>query len=369
MSDVAATKESLDVLHCPDTAGSRVAIVLVNWNGWRESIECIDSLFAQNHDKFHVFVVDNASSDGSVEQIASWCAAPVPDAAWRRHSGVCRISDASEPRALENRVVDFSRQVLPAAPPGCRLTIARSGANLGFAGGCNVGIVAAGLENFDYFWFLNPDTVVHRDALVELLRRAARGRDVGMVGSTVRYYDQPNVVQALGGAHLNASNGTSAHIGQGSDVRDLPIDEAVIERKLTYVMGASMLVSSEFIEQIGLMEEDYFLYCEEIDWAMRARGRFSTGYAPLSHVFHKSGANSSKPLPLYTSGFYYRNRLRFVARFLPDRLAAAKRSLFFEMLRHMARGRLALAWLLLKTLLAADRIAADATQRPMPGSR
>jgi GT2 family glycosyltransferase len=344
-------------------AEERVAIVMVNWNGWRECIECIDSLFAQSHENFHVFVVDNASTDLSVEHIVSWCAAPVADPVWRRHPGVRRLTDESGPGALENRVMEFSGQLLPAAPERCRLTIVRSGANLGFAGGCNVGINAAGLESFDYFWFLNPDTVVHQDALVELLRRAARHRNVGMVGSTIRYYDKPDVVQAMGGARLNRSNGRSVHIGQGASVHDIPVDESAVERDMTYVMGASMLVTTQFIAEVGLMEEDYFLYFEEIDWVFRANGRFALGYAPLSQIFHKSGANSSKAQPLYTSGFYYRNRLRFVARFLPDRLTAAKWALFEELLRHCARGRGAHARLVISTLMMADRIAADATRR------
>jgi GT2 family glycosyltransferase len=340
-----------------------VAIVLVNWNGWRECVECIDSLFAQRHENFHVFIVDNASSDLSVEQIASWCAAPAADPVWRRHPGVRRLTDGSEPGVLENRVTELSGQLLPAAPAGCRLTIVRSGANLGFAGGCNLGIKAAGLDNFDYFWFLNPDTVVHQDALVELLQRAGRDRNVGMVGSTIRYYDNPGVVQALGGAWLNRSNGSGIHIGYGTLVQDLQPDEAAVERELTYIMGASMLVPSRFIAEIGPMEEDYFLYCEEVDWAMRAGGRFAIGFAPRSHVFHKSGANSSKAQPTFATRFYYRSRLRFVARFLPDRLAAAKWSLFIEMLRHCARGRGMHVRLIFSTLMKANQITANVTRR------
>ena len=344
------------------TTEKSVAIVMVNWNGWRECIECIDSLFAQNHENFHVFIVDNASTDRSVEHILSWCAAPVADSVWRKHPGVRRLTDRSEPGTLHNRVVEPAGQLLPVALEGCRLTILRSACNLGFAAGCNLGITGAGVGNFDYFWFLNPDTVVHQDALVELLRRATRQQNVGMVGATIRYYDRPDVIQALGGARLNRYNGTSVHIGQGSSVGDVP-DESFVERELAYIMGASMLVTSRFISEIGPMEEDYFLYYEEVDWALRASGRFALGFASRSHIFHKSGANSSKAQPLYTSGFYYRNRLRFVARHLPERLAAAKWSLFSEMLRHMAKGRLAHVRLLLSTLLMADRIVADATRR------
>jgi len=346
----------------PVTA-TRVAVVLVNWNGWRECIECIDSLFAQSHENFQVFVVDNDSRDQSIESMVAWCAEPTADANWRRHAGVLRLTDGRNIGSLQSRVVEHGTKALPPATEGCRLTLIRSGGNLGFAGGCNVGIHAAGLENFDYFWFLNPDTVVHREALVELIGRARQDPAIGIVGSTLCYYDNPEVVQAMGGARLDKSNGSSRHIGEGSHVSAVPADGSDVERDMAYVVGASMLVSVRFIAEIGCMEEDYFLYFEEIDWALRAHGKFSLGFAPRSHVYHKSGANSSKAAPLFSTGFYYRNRLRFVARFLPARLTAAKWSLFKEMLRHAARGRWGRARIVLSTLLTADRITAGVVPR------
>lgn len=344
---------------------TRVAIVLVNWNGWRECIECLDSLMAQKHGSFHVYLVDNASEDGSLDHIASWCGAPAADPQWRRFDGVDRVSDRPNPGAIEYRRLPRFEQGAPTPSEGARLSLIRSDANLGFAGGCNLGIAAAGLRNYDYFWLLNPDTVVHRDALVELLAHAANRPDAGIFGSTVRYYADPDIVQAMGGARMNFSNGTTSHIGQGARLSDVPSDPAGVEKQMSYVMGASMLVSAKFIASIGPMEEDYFLYFEEADWALRGRYEFALGFAPRSHVFHKSGVNSSKVATLFSAGFYYRNRLRFVSRFMPDRLSAAKRSLIDQMLRHLARGRFGHARVVLATLLAARRITADVTRRPM----
>jgi GT2 family glycosyltransferase len=344
-------------------ASARVAIVLVNWNGWRECVECIDSVFAQLHRNFQVFVVDNASNDRSLENIASWCSAPSADPAWRRHPGVRRLTDQPNVHGPAVRLAEHGDRAPPASGP-CQLTLIRSGVNRGFAGGCNLAINTAGPEDFDYFWFLNADTVVDEYALVELLNRAYGYPDIGIVGSTLRYYDRPGVVQAMGGAVLDRSDGGSRHIGEGALSGLVPVDASAVEREMTYVVGASMLVSTRFIAEIGLMEEDYFLYYEEIDWALRGRDKFVLGYAPRSFVFHKSGANSAKVLPLFSAGYYYRNRLRFVARFLPGRLAAAKRSLLEQMLRHIARGRWGHARIVLTTLLAADRITANVTRSP-----
>jgi GT2 family glycosyltransferase len=94
---------------------------------------------------------------------------------------------------------------------------------------------------------------------------------------------------------------------------------------MNYVEGASMLVSRSFLDEIGLMCEDYFLYFEEADWATRAKDRFNLGYAPKSIVYHKVGAcvgTSSNPLKKsYTCDYFnIRNRLLFTRRFYPAAL-------------------------------------------------
>jgi GT2 family glycosyltransferase len=330
---------------------ARIAIVLVNWNGWRDCVECIDSVLAQEHRNFHIFIVDNDSHDGSVDQITAWCGAPKADPNWRRQPGVDRYTDQPSHGGVLNRVVDRPDKGLPPTGHDCRVTLIRSGRNLGFAGGCNVGIGAAGLENFSYFWFLNADTVVERRALVELIARAERQAGMGIVGSTLLFYHAPDRVHALAGGRLNRMNASSSHIGEHSSLWAVASDESEVERELAFVCGASMLVSTPCIREIGLMQEDYFLYYEDVDWSMRALNRFRLGYARRSLVFHKSGANSSKIMPLFTAGIFYRSRLRFVRRFLPNRMAAAKRTLFVEMLRHIARGRWGLARVVGLTLL------------------
>jgi hypothetical protein len=336
---------------------ARVAVVLVNWNGWRDAIECISSLLGQDYPSFHVFLVDNDSRDGSIENIQQWCETPRMEASWRAHDGVTHLRATAGSIAV--RVIDRPANALPAAPEGGRVTLIRSGGNLGFAGGCNVGMVAAGADSFDFFWLLNTDTVVHRDALGALIRRARGGSAIGMVGSTLRYYDRPEIVQAMGGAFLEPDTVTSRHIGEGVRLDAGQIDAMEVERKMFYVMGASMLVSSAYVRAVGLMQEDYFLYYEEIDWAVRGRQRFQLGYAADSHIFHKSGASSSKVMPAFSAGFYYRNRIRFVRRFFPDRLAVQRRILLSALVRHTLRGRWVLARVVARTLWEFRKIAAQ----------
>jgi GT2 family glycosyltransferase len=200
---------------------------------------------------------------------------------------------------------------------------------------------------------------VHRDALCALISRSQDDARIGMVGSTLRYYDQPNVVQALGGSLMEPATLVTRHIGAGLPVARLQIPAVEVERQMFYVVGASMLVSRRFIQEVGPMQEDYFLYYEEIDWAMRGREKFKLGYAADSHIFHKSGASSSKVLPAFSSNLYYRNRIRFVTRFFPERLGTVRRGLFIELLRHTARGRWTHALIVATTLWDSAKIAAQ----------
>jgi GT2 family glycosyltransferase len=342
-----------------------VAVVLVNWNSWQEVIECLDSLLAQSYPSYHVFVVDNDSGDESMEHIRKWCATPRAHAGWRAHEGVSRITAAITPiEPIEVRWVDRPEQNLWPAQTGCRLTLIRSGANLGFAGGCNVGIRAAGVDRFDFFWLLNTDTVVHRDALRALIRRAQADARLGMIGSTLRYYDRPDVVQALAGSYMEVRTLITRHIATGESVTALKIAPTEVERRLFYIMGASMLVPRRFIQEVGLMQEDYFLYYEEIDWAMRGRQQFTLGYAPDSHIFHKSGASSSKVLSQFSARLYYRNRVRFVSRFFPGRIGTVRRGMFIELLRHTLRGRWSHARIVANILLNSGKIAAEVSAAP-----
>lgn len=334
----------------------RVAVVLVNYRGWADTIECLASVLAQRHRRIQVFVVDNASGNDSVERIADWCARPEPAPQWKMLPQVLRWT-------LANEGVIVHRQVDPnAAPEGTFGTerggssdamgtpvvmIVRSPNNGGFAAGCNLGVAVAGVENFDYFWFLNSDTVVTAEALTAMLARAGRGTDVGITGSTIRYYDRPDFVQALGGASFDGRKVSSHHLGQGSRYDPVKIDVAQIEASLDYVAGASMLVASRFIQEIGLMREDYFLFFEEMDWAMRNKARFHLTYAADSVVFHKSGASTAQAVE-FSTRFYYRNRVRFTSRYLRMRLGAVRRELAWELLRHALRGR----WLHAKIIAA-----------------
>jgi GT2 family glycosyltransferase len=295
----------------------RVYIVILNWNGWRDTIECLESVLRLDYSEYKVIVCDNASSDGSLEHIRSWARGETP--AESRNPVLASLVTPPVPKP----------QPLLEISPGAtvqnndaRLVLIQTGANLGFAGGNNVGLrYALQQGDCDFVWLLNNDTVVHADALAQLVKRMQERPEAGICGSTLLYYHDPSKVQAWGGSVYNKWFARGGHIGKVANAAQVP-DAMQVERTMAYVIGASMLVRRSFLEQIGLMDEQYFLYFEELDWMTRGKLSFSMAFCSESTVYHKEGSSIGTATPdrkRSTLSEYYstRSRLLFTRRFAP----------------------------------------------------
>lgn len=335
------------------------ATILVNWNGWEDTIECIDTLIGAYGNRVHIIVVDNDSSDNSVNHLRDWLDAPKAAKHWKSLNGVRHYSlTDNNPPVKYSFHSNYSNAIT--INPETTVTIIQSGSNLGFAGGNNIGLRVANNSGIQWFWLLNTDTVITPDTLPELIRRTESDTRYGIVGSTLAYYSSPQQIQAMGGATLNRCNTAMAHIGQDQPITSVPEDPSAIEAQMAYVVGASMLVSRRFLETVGYMQEDYFLYFEEIDWACRGIPPFKLGYAPKSIVYHKVGGSSSKVVSAFSLNLLYRNRIRFVSRFLPDRLASTRWALRKELIRHLLKARWMPAKLVARTLRDFNALVASA---------
>ena len=299
---------------------SRVYIILVNWNGWQDTIECLESVFRLDYPAYNVIVCDNASTDGSVEKIKAWANGNLD--ANTANPKLEILTTPAVPKPIPFRETSASEcTALPGTQPS-RLVLIHTGANLGFAGGNNIGLrYALSSGDLEFAWLLNNDTVVTSNALSEMVERMKERRDSGLCGSTLLEYENPDRVQALGGATYNNWMARSGHIGRGISKDDIP-DPETVEAKMKYVIGASMLVRKSFLMDVGLMNESYFLYFEEIDWATRAKGRYALAYAPKSVVYHKEGTsvgtsyerkNRSRASEYYSS----RGRMLFTRKYFP----------------------------------------------------
>lgn len=262
----------------------QVTCIILNWNGWAHTIECLNALTECVYQRLNLIVVDNGSTDDSSSRIR-------------------------------------------AAFPG--VLVLESGRNLGFAGGNNIGIRHALAHGADYVWLLNNDTRPDPKALTELLAKALTDSKIGAVASICYYADAPSRVQAWGGSRVNLWTG-SARLS----MKPRP------DEWFHALNGTSFLISRAAIENVGLLDESFFLYWEDTEFCLRLRKKgWRIAAAADSRVLHKVGASTGRN-GLILDRYHASSGLRLLSLYSP----APKLAMVCFLAKKFAR-RLALAQL------------------------
>jgi GT2 family glycosyltransferase len=310
---------------------ARVYVIILNWNGWRDTLSCLESVLRSDYENLCVIVCDNGSTDGSVTHILNWAKTELPS--------------RMETRPLMSSMVMVDAATARIGPlPDGNLILLRNPENLGFAGGNNAGLrFALARGDFDYAWLLNNDTVVDPSSLTYLVEKMQSSRSAGICGSTLLYDHDPE--RRVRGAIYSKWFARTKLYGAlaGAHAR---IDEDDFARKVDYVVGASMLVRRRFLEEIGLMSEEYFLYFEELDWLLRARPNYGFAQASGSIVHHKGGAaTGATRVTKSVTGEYYgtRSRILFTRKFYPYALPTVILAILVGAFSQALRGRFKIA--------------------------
>lgn len=218
----------------------KVGIVVLNWNGGDDTIACLNSLAGLDYSDFSVVVVDNGSEDDSVARIR-------------------------------------------AANPQVRMI--ETGKNLGFGGGCNVGMRAAIADGADYVWLINSDATVATDALTALVHAAEQDERIGAVGSVIFDQGRRDRIQLWGGGKVNLWVGSSRH-------RRTP-------GRVDFISGASALIRTQALNEVGLFDEaSFFMYWEDTDLGFRLRKNgWELAVAENSRVWHEESSSLGRGSP------------------------------------------------------------------------
>jgi GT2 family glycosyltransferase len=339
----------------------KVYILIINYKTWQDTIECLESVFQLDYPNFHVVVIDNHSENNSLEMIEKW-AQGAQEVFYQHAKQLKDLSTPSVPKPIFYQKLQSQSLTSPAL--STQLTLIQASENRGFSAGNNIGIRYAGLlDDYQYLWLLNNDTVVEKNALSELVRKAEENLKlkIGLIGAKVMYYDQPCIFQCVGGGRYNPLLATPAPIGSNEkDVGQYDIEE--LPSQMYLVMGACTLVSKPFIQDVGYMGEEYFLYFEEQDWAERGRrkGNWQLGYAYKSKIYHKSGKSTGGKnrvqMTSFSDFYYQRSKILFTKKFYPQFLPFIYVSFIGIFLRRLQIGKAKHIPLLLKMLLQPNKM-------------
>lgn len=266
-----------------------IGVLVVTWNRKDDLLDCLRSVAASDYHDLAVYVVDNASEDGTA------------------------------PAVLR----EF---------PDVRLI--RSEENLGFAGGNNLGLDQMISDGVDAAFLLNDDAVVAEDTLIRLVE-GFHDPSIGVLGPRILFHSEPDTIWAAGGM-VDARTGIAVQRFYG-ELDTGQADDAV---DVDYAVGCAMLVKTDAIRHVGLLNTDYYMYYEEADWCRRVRDAgYRVRYIPGSRVLHKVGrARDTRPHTVY---YCARNRLLYLRRSgaRPARVARAATGIARSVLGHAVHGR------------------------------
>jgi len=222
---------------------NKVSIVLVNWNNAYDTISCIKSLKKINYPNYEIIVVDNSSTDDSTKELAN----------------------------VNN------------------INLILNDSNLGFAGGNNVGIKYILKGDSDFVLLLNNDTVVEKSFLTVLVKRAIADKNIGVLGGKIYYYSDPAKIWSAGGGMTKLMKRTFQYGENKSD------EERFNRQKdVDFLSGCCMLIKRDVFEKVGLLDEDYFMYYEDVDFCLRAKKFCKIIYTPEAIIWHKVSVTTEK---------------------------------------------------------------------------
>ncbi len=279
----------------------RVSIIILNWNGWRDTIECLESLYQIDYPNYDVIVVDNGSKDESVEKIKEYCKGNI-----KVSSKFFRYNPKNKP--IE--VLEYTKKEAEAGgnpskerqfsklSSNKKLRLILNDENYGFAEGNNIGIryVLKALKP-QYILLLNNDTVVDKNFLIELIKVSEKNKRIGILCPKIYYYDRngrSDIIWFAGGKiRLPLFGRKSVHYALGFE--ELDNGQHNVIKEVDWVSGASMLIRIEVINKVSFLNSNYFFAYEDIEYCIKARKcGFKCIYVPTSNIWHKVGVSRSK---------------------------------------------------------------------------
>jgi hypothetical protein len=281
-----------------------VFIIILNWNGWKDTVECLESIQQLDYDNYRVVVVDNGSTDDSLHQLQAWAcgAVPVSGRYTRYHPENKPITTIIYDRdTAEAGGVTEEERLLEALPSANRMVLIQSDENLGFAEGNNVAIRYALKCHTAYIWVLNNDTCVLPNTLSNLISCMENNITWQGVTGQIRYYDQPTRVWNCGG-YLRWY-GVQRYSYADADIITVPQNGF---RRISFITGCAPVFRSRLFIKVGLLSNRYFFGTEDVEFSQRLKKtgqKIVCAYDAI--IYHKVGRSTAEASNKVTLGMIY----------------------------------------------------------------
>jgi GT2 family glycosyltransferase len=287
-----------------------VSVIILNWNGWKDTLECLESLYQIKYPNYKVILVDNNSQDQSLNKIRQYCQGQIPVETkfvkYHENNKPIKIREITnqQPEKVGPEIKGHETVAKEIAEPGIEfdagdsskpvLNLLKNDANYGFAPGNNIAIkYTLKTHNPDYIFLLNNDTVVDPDFLDKLVGSSQNDPEIAVAGPLIYYYDfkgRRDVVANLGGK-INLSNYPGYYdLSDNYSVDDFSGDLIDCD----WISGAALLLKIKELP-VNYLNEKLFFGCEDIDLALNLK---EYGYKSVlvkdAFLWHKEGVSRRK---------------------------------------------------------------------------
>ena len=277
----------------------KVAIIVLNWNGWRNTIECLESLYQITYPNFDIILVDNRSDDESIDKIREYCEGSIHvESKYYKYTSYNKPIEIIERTREETEYYINNKKGLSALKINT-IHIIKNERNYGFAEGNNIAIkYAFNALNPKYILLINNDTVSDNGFLTELILASKKSSIIGFVGPKIYFYDKKdktNLISFAGGK-LDRWRGQTYPMGYG----EVDSSEYDKEKTVDYLEGSCLLAKKEALDRTGLLDPDYFAYWEDVDLCIRGfKEGYISLYVPKAKIWHKESASSPSEIKMY----------------------------------------------------------------------
>lgn len=301
-------------------------IIILNYNGWADTIECLESVLRNDYPNYQIIVVDNNSPNNSMEYIKAW-AEEKSDVLVQPDQQLRYLSTPpvkktipyvyyTREEAEKGGNFELEKELEHKIPEGVTskypLVFIQTGYNGGFAFGNNVGIKYALAKNdFDSVILLNNDTVIEKDTIKNLVKSRLKLGEKAIYGGRIYYYSEPKRIWYDGG-HFNEWLGRAVHVNMKK--LESEIRNRSEMREVNFITFCYVLIPKYILETIGLLDESYFMYVEDLNYSYRVwKAGYKLYHIPYSKVWHKVGASSGEEeVSEFSAYWMMRNRVKAI---------------------------------------------------------